>query len=85
MKLCSQRRIKKEKQLFLLEESILRSIKEFLGVRGKLVSFRVENNVDGAELIFVLLKITPAVIASFSWNFKGITLCNVGVLFIGCC
>lgn len=69
----------------MLEESILRLIKEFLGVRGKLVSFRVENNVDGVELIFVFLKIIFVVIVFFFWNFKGIILCNVGVFFIGCC
>jgi len=56
MELYSQRRIKKKKTIFLLVGRFLRSVKEFLRIRGKLAVFRVKNNVDGKELIFLLFK-----------------------------
>ena len=55
----SQGRIKKKRQYFYLVGIIPRSVKEFLGMRGKLAVFRVKNNIDGKELIFLLLKIPP--------------------------
>lgn len=58
MEWYSQRRIKK-KTIFLLVGRILRSVKEFLGMRGKLAVFRVKNNVGGKELIFLLFNKNP--------------------------
>jgi hypothetical protein len=43
---------------------------EFLGVNRKLRSYRIENNVDVEEMIFVLLKLHPAMIITFSSNMK---------------
>lgn len=70
MELYSQRRIK-EKTRFLLERRVLRSVKEFLGMRGKLAIFRVKNNVDGKELIFLLLKIPARHDYFFSLELEG--------------
>lgn len=63
--------LKKKKSIFLLVGRILRSVKEFLGIRGKLAIFRVKNNVDGKELIFLLLKIPPCHDSFFPLELEG--------------
>lgn len=53
MKLYSQRRIKK-RQLFVSLGIIIRKAKEFLDIRGKLASYRIES--DEEEQIFMPVK-----------------------------
>ena len=55
MELYSQGR-REKRQLLLLVERILRSVKNFLRITEKLPSFRVENIVNREELLFYIFK-----------------------------